>query len=270
MRFMPRLTIAIALFISCFFNATASFADNATDNVSVPVLAYHRFGATVPDSMTVTTSSFAAQLKWLKDNGYTIIPLKTLMNYLSGQGAAPPAKSVVITADDGHKSVYTDMFPLIKKYNIPVTLFIYPSAISNASYALTWQQLQEMQKTGLFDVQSHTYWHPNFKREKKKQSPEEYQKFVDNQMLKSKATLEKKIGGTVDILAWPFGIYDEELEKDAQKAGYIEAYSIDNKSARKGDNAMAVPRYLMINAYGVKGLESIVMGKAEGKGAKEG
>lgn len=267
MRAIFRIFATISIAVGCLSCVGTALA---ADNVSVPVLAYHRFGATVPDSMTVTTNSFAAQLQWLKDNHYTVIPLRTLVNYLSGQGEAPPEKSVVITADDGHKSVYTDMLPLVKKYNIPVTLFIYPSAISNASYALTWQQIQEMQKTGLFDVQSHTYWHPNFKKEKKKQTPEEYQKFVENQMVKSKNTLEKKAGDKVDILAWPFGIYDEELEKAAQNAGYIEAYSIDNKSARKGDNAMAIPRFLMINAYGVKGLETIVAGKAEGKGPKEG
>lgn len=55
------------------------------------------------------------------------------------------------------------MFPLLKKYQIPATLFIYPSAISNASYALTWDQLKEMKETGLIDVQSHTFWHPNFR-----------------------------------------------------------------------------------------------------------
>ena len=46
----------------------------AEDQVSVPVLCYHRFGPTVPDGMTVTTKVFAEQMKWLKDNGYTVIP----------------------------------------------------------------------------------------------------------------------------------------------------------------------------------------------------
>jgi peptidoglycan/xylan/chitin deacetylase (PgdA/CDA1 family) len=44
---------------------------------------------------------------------------------------------VAITVDDGHLSVYTELYPLILKHRPPVTLFIYPSAISNASYALT-------------------------------------------------------------------------------------------------------------------------------------
>ena len=60
------------------------------------------------------------------------------------------------------------MLPLARKYNVPVTVFIYPSAISNAKYAMTWDQLRELKRSGLFDFQGHTYWHPNFKRDRKK------------------------------------------------------------------------------------------------------
>jgi peptidoglycan/xylan/chitin deacetylase (PgdA/CDA1 family) len=36
-----------------------------------------------------------------------------------------PTRSVVITVDDGHRSVYTHMFPLVKQYRVPVTLFVH-------------------------------------------------------------------------------------------------------------------------------------------------
>ncbi len=213
----------------------------AEDQINVPILLYHRFGPTVADSMTTTTRVFESQLQWLKDNQYTVISLRGLINYNRGEGPALPPKSVVITADDGHKSVYTEMLPLVRKYKIPVTLFIYPSAISNASYALTWQQLQELQQTGLFDVQSHTYGHPNFNQDKKKLPPAEYQKMVDTQLGKSKAVLEKKMGTKVDLLAWLFGIYNAELEQAAQKAGYVAAFSIDRRNAGKSEKLMELP-----------------------------
>jgi peptidoglycan/xylan/chitin deacetylase (PgdA/CDA1 family) len=242
----------------------------AQDQGAVPVLCYHRFGPTVADGMTVTTPVFEAQLKWLQDNGYTVIPLRTLVNYLRGQGPPPPPKSVVITADDAHKTVYSDMLPLVRKYNIPVTLFIYPSAVSNphAPYAMTWEQLKELQQTGLFDMQSHTFWHPNFKKEKKKLKPEEYQKLVDTQLGKSKASLEKRFGTTVDVLAWPFGIYDEELEKAAEKAGYVTAFSIERRLASPSEKIMSQPRYLMVNGDGTKNFAAIISGKVIEKGPK--
>jgi peptidoglycan/xylan/chitin deacetylase (PgdA/CDA1 family) len=257
-----RLLAVITLLALCFCGQVAS----AEDQVTVPVLCYHRFGPKVADSMTVTTKVFESQMQWLKDHQYTVIPLRTLVNYLLKQGPPPPPKSVVITADDAHKTVYSDMLPVVRKYNIPVTLFVYPSCVSNASYAMTWEQLKALQATGLFDMQSHTFWHPNFKKEKKKLKPEEYKKLVDAQLVKSKASLEKRFGGTVDVLAWPFGIYDDELEKDAAKAGYVVAFSIDRRNASLSEKMMAQPRYLMVNGDGLKNFEAIVTGRAQEKG----
>ena len=248
-------TLFLTVILVCSMTATAS------ETVNVPVLTYHRFATPVTDSMTITPELFESQLKWLKDNHYTVIPLKTLVDYLLGKGPAPAPKSVVITADDGHKTQYTTLLPLTKKYNIPVTLFIYPSAISNASYALTWDQVQEMQKTGLFDVQGHTYWHPNFNHDKKKLSPADYEKLIDTQLNKSKAVLEKKLGTKIEILAWPFGIYNQELEDGAEKAGYIMAFSIDGKDANKSFNRMAEPRYMVVQAQGMNGFEKIFSNK---------
>ncbi len=261
---MPRILnflILIALGI-VLFGATGVLA---ADQASVPVLVYHRFGPTKVDSMTVTTAVFEAQLKWLQDHGYKVIPLRMLVDYLRGAGPPPPEKSVVITADDAHRTVYTVMAPLVRRYRIPVTLFIYPSAVSNASYAMTWEQLQELKQTGLFDLQSHTFWHPNFKKEKKKLPPAEYQKLVETQLKKSKAVLEKRLGGKMDLLAWPFGIYDEFLENEAQKAGYVAAFSIDRRNADASEKIMALPRYLMVNGDGTKGFAAIVSGQAQEK-----
>ncbi len=260
-----RLLAGIAVLVMFFGCHLAS----AADQVSVPILLYHRLGPKVVDSMTTETRVFAAQLQWLKDHQYTVIPLRTLVNYLLGAGPPPPPKSVVIVADDGHKSVWSDMRPLVLKYKIPVTLFIYPSCISNASYAMTWEQLKKLQQTGLFDLQGHTFWHPNFKKDKKKMTPAEFQKDLHRQLVISKAVLEKHFGTKVDMLAWPFGIYDQELEDAAKKAGYVVAFSIDRHNVTKGENLMTLPRYLMSNADGSgKRFEAIVTGHAQEKGHK--
>ena len=225
----------------------------------VPILLYHRFGPAVMDSMTVTTAVFESHLKYLRDNGYTIIPLSRLVQHYRKQVPPPPPKSVVLTVDDGHKSVYADMLPLIKKYRFPVTLFIYPSAISNASYAMTWEQLREMKKTGLVDFQSHTYWHPNFNRDKRKMKPAEYENLVEMQLRKSKERLEKELGNRVDMLAWPFGIYNDDLERSAVKAGYIAAFTMVRHHTRITDNMMALPRYLMTDTTRGKIFERLLM-----------
>jgi peptidoglycan/xylan/chitin deacetylase (PgdA/CDA1 family) len=228
--------------------------------VQVPILLYHRFGPVVTDRMTVTNAVFESHLTYLRDNGYAVIPLRQLVDYYLRKGPPPPSRSVVIVADDGHKSVYTDMYPMVRKYHIPVTLFIYPSAISNASYAMTWDQLRELKKAGLFDFQSHTYWHPNFKKDKKKYSPSEYERSVEMQLRKSKERLEKELGVKVDMLAWPFGLYDEELMGKASALGYVAAFTIERHHTSASDNLMTLPRYLMINADKGKTFEAILQG----------
>lgn len=196
--------------------------------------------------MTISTERFEEQLQWLKTSGYTVIPLKEAVAYLQGKMASIPAKSVVITIDDGRDTVYRYALPIVRKYNIPVTLFIYPYIISREPYGLTWQQLKTLQQTGLFDIQDHTYSHPNFKQEKKRLSPTAYEKFVNRELAGSKKMLETKMGSPVNLLAWPFGIYNHEIEQAAAKAGYTMAFSIDYRCATKSDNAMAVPRYMIL------------------------
>lgn len=228
--------------------------------LQVPILLYHRFGPVVSDSMTMTTAIFESHLKYLRDNGYTVISLRQIVNYHLGKGPPPSPRSVVIVADDGHKSIYTDMLPLIKKYNVPVTLFIYPSAISNAPYAMTWEQLREIKKTGLFQIQSHTYWHPDFRKEKKRLSTVEYTKFVEMQLEKSKDRLEKELDIEVNMLAWPFGICDDWLISKAIKAGYVASFTIERHHVSSSDSIMKLPRYLLQNADQGKSFEIILSG----------
>lgn len=257
----------IFIFLTLWFSVSSLGAEQ-----KIPILCYHRFGAEVSDSMTIKTSAFAQQLGWLKTNGYTVIPLDTAAKYLHGEVKSIPAKSVVITVDDGHKSVYSDMAPLVKKYRIPVTLFIYPSAISNAKYAMTWDQLRELEATKLFTVESHTYWHPNFNHEKKKLSPDEYVKFVHKQLGGAKQTLEKKMGHEVKYLAWVFGIYDDNLLNEAKKEGYTMALTIDRRHASTQDSMMAQPRYMIVSIHDLKRFEQMVNGAEEkgSRGKKEG
>lgn len=247
-------------FLLFFILVLLSGIASASEAINIPILCYHNFNPTVPGSMTLQPARLEAQLKWLKDNGYTVIPLSEAVQYLQGKRDSLPSRSVVITADDGWQSVYKYLVPIVKKYNIPVTLFIYPSTISQGKNAMTWDELRELQKTGLFDIQSHTYSHPNFKQERKRRSPESYQKFVQDELSKSKTILEDKMGKKITLLAWPFGIYDQTLENAAAKAGYEMSFSIDARTANRHFAPMSQPRFMIIEAQTMNTFNSIVKG----------
>ncbi len=241
---------------------------SGTAEVRVPVLVYHRFAATGTDSTTVATREFREDLAWLRDNRYTVIPLRSLIDFLRHGIPPPPPRAVVITVDDGHRSVWYEMLPVIRQYAVPVTLFLYPSAISNASYALTWQQVAEMQATGLVDVGSHTFWHPNFKTERKRLAPADYEALVRMQLQKSKSVLERHLAGKIDLLAWPFGIHDEWLEEEAEKAGYAAAFTIERRPVTGAEKPMALPRYQVVSGHGIRRIVSDA-NPAAGDGEKE-
>jgi peptidoglycan/xylan/chitin deacetylase (PgdA/CDA1 family) len=254
------LSTLFLLLVWLFPSMAVSSGPSAAVKRGVPILVYHRFGPHVLDSMTVTGSLFEAHLKYLRDNGYQVISLRELVYRCFDQGLLPNSRMVAITADDGHISVYTEAFPLLRKYRAPMTLFIYPSAISNASYAMTWDQLRGLKASGLFYFGSHTYWHPNFKKDRERLKPGDYEKSVEIQLKKSKEVLEKQLDQRVDMLAWPFGIHDAWLGAKAAEAGYAAAFTIERFPASPAENRMALPRYLMTQADRGKAFERIVDG----------
>jgi peptidoglycan/xylan/chitin deacetylase (PgdA/CDA1 family) len=270
-RTLGRITAMGGLLVALLVGGVATGEEkqpaDVTASVSVPILVYHRFGPTAADRMTTPTAVFEAQLHYLRDHGYTVIQLRQLVDYLLRQAPAPapPRRAVVITADDGHRSVYTELFPLAVKYRLPVTLFIYPSAISNAAYALTWEQLREMRASGLFDIQSHTYWHPNFRQEQRRLSVVDYERLVTMQLTISRQTITRELGGEVDLLAWPFGIHDPWLMQKAREAGYLAAFTIEPRPATATDDLMAIPRFLLTDGTGVRGFAGILTRPAAGR-----
>lgn len=217
-------------------------------SVHVPILVYHHFGAVARDEMTVRVGTLAWQLHYLQEHGYRTIWLRDYVRFRLGEAPPPPPRSVILTADDGRRSVFTDLFPLVRALRMRVTLFVYPSAISNASYAMTWAQLATLVRTGLFQVESHTYWHPDFNIERRRLDRAQYALFVARQLTLSKRVLERRLGIHVDMLSWPFGIYDPFLMRQARAAGYVAAVTIERRAAGPDDPLLALPRYIVTDA----------------------
>jgi peptidoglycan/xylan/chitin deacetylase (PgdA/CDA1 family) len=252
------LCVALALAATAVGAGSAQVRTSGASDPAVTILVYHRFAPVATDAMTVRPATFRRHLDYLRRHHHPVIPLRALVTYLQGQGPAPPARSVVITVDDGHASVFSEMRPIVLEHRMPVTLFIYPSAISNASYAMSWEQLAILRGTGLFDVQSHTYWHPNFHTERRRLSTSAYGAFTATQITKSRRVLAGKLGAETDLIAWPFGIYDDDLVAAAREAGFIAGFTIDRRTVSGGDNIMTLPRVLMTDVDTERTLASIL------------
>lgn len=216
----------------------------------VTVLVYHRFAQDAHGATTVRVTTFEAQLRFLAEHGYHIVPLREVVDWWRGAKTALPSKPVAITVDDGHRSVYDTLLPVVLQQRFPVTLFVYPSAISRASYALTWDQLRALKRSGWFDIQSHTFWHPNFTQERKRLSPAAFQRFARWQLEVSRQRIMAQTSSRVDMLAWSYGIHDDELEALAADAGYVAAFTLEARRAGHDENLFALPRMEMTDTDG--------------------
>lgn len=252
--------IAIAIFALLVFSVCpAACAQQPANGVhyGVPILLYHRFADPSTNLMTVTTREFHEQMETIKKEGYKVIPLRQLIDAYTGKGPFPAPGSVVIVVDDAHRSFYESGYRTLKRYGYPSTLFVYPSCISRASYAMTWDQLRAVDRDGV-DVQSHTYYHPNFKVEARKQPPADYQKFVEDQLKKSKSTIEGKLEKQVRYLAYPFGLFDDVVERKVVETGYEAAFTIVRKPNLPDGDRKKLHRYLIEPRLGMKEFRKIL------------
>jgi peptidoglycan/xylan/chitin deacetylase (PgdA/CDA1 family) len=150
------------------------------------------------------------------------------------------------------------MAPILATRGWQMTLFIYPSAISNAKYALTWEQVYEMLRSKQYALGSHTYWHPNLVRERGNMDAASYHRFVTTQLTRSKDELQQRCGQAVSLLAWPFGLSDDDLMVQAAQCGYEAAYALGNRTATVNDAMYAEPRYLMVDDFTEQRLEALL------------
>ena len=103
--------------------------DTKRADVKVPILLYHNFVTTVPDSdpdnfnYINTPESFEENIKTFLENGYTIISMKELALADSGKIELPD-KPMIITFDDGYYSNYEYIYPILKQYQVKASIFI--------------------------------------------------------------------------------------------------------------------------------------------------
>jgi len=149
---------------------------------AIPIVAYH----SVADDhdhplslLSLPVRSFERQLRHLRRRGFQTLTLYDVHDYLK-RGTAVPAKSVVLTFDDGYLDNWVFAFPLLKKYGMKASIFVITDFVEEVACRPTledvwegraderelewwgyasWPELERMQKSGLVDVQSHTRTH---------------------------------------------------------------------------------------------------------------
>jgi len=218
---------------------------------TVPILAYHRFraGSVSRNPMEVSRASFRAQMALLRDEGYQVIPMRDLIEFLAGRRALP-RKSVVITIDDGFRSAYTIAFPVLREFGFPATLFVYTDFVKGG-LGLDWAELQEMVETGLVEVACHSKTHANLSLRREGETDAEYRARLVEEVRGSRRLLRKRLGIRSDVFSFPYGDGNDEVIAVLKDAGYELAATV----TRGGNPVFADPyRLRRTMIYGEDGL----------------
>lgn len=188
----------------------------------VPILMYH-YVEYVKDKkdterqlLNVNPDVFEKQLQTLIAAHYTFITAKDLGDMLDGL-IPVPKNPIILTFDDGHWDLDTNVIPILKKYHIHATAYIVPGFIGKNTDSLTLPEMQDVIKSGLIDVGAHTVSHVSLKGKKLS--------LVEFQVDQSKAMLEKDYGIHVYSFAYPYGTFDQQTINIVQKAGFTTAAS---------------------------------------------
>jgi peptidoglycan/xylan/chitin deacetylase (PgdA/CDA1 family) len=191
---------------------------------TIPILTYHRFGKNCRSVLCTSASVFDFQMRYLKKNGYRVITPEELLAFLEYRHSIPK-KSVMITMDDGYRSVYEIAYPILKKYGFTATVFIYTNYVGVSGSAITWDQLREMKANG-FTIGSHTMFHSDLTKRNKGETELEFLSRIKKELHGSKKIIDKKMGQKTYFLAYPFGNYDQRAIEIARQAGYKMAMSV--------------------------------------------
>ena len=148
-------------------------------------------------------------------------------------------KSVILTFDDGYEDNYTYMFPIIKRYNIKVTVYMIAYKIDKPGY-LTRDQIKEMSDSGLVQFGSHTLDHTSLTQLSEQQMKE--------QMEGANWMISEITGKEVTTIAYPSGDYNE-IAISVARTIYKFAYTT-NAQSYYGQDDMLLPRYAILRGAG--------------------
>lgn len=189
--------------------------------INVPVLMYHHIQlqaqaeAKNQKNISVDTSFFEQQMAYLKSSGYTTLNADQLALALRDKQKLP-AKSIVLTFDDGYDDFYTNAYPIIQKYGLIANLMIPTGLLGNVDY-MRWDQLKEIVSSGLVFAYDHTWSHAALAGK-----PAEK---VNFEVMTAKKQLEDNLGKPVDIFAYPYGSESQTVIDFLKANGFIAAYS---------------------------------------------
>lgn len=255
------------------------------------VLSYHEIAdksETLESFYAVTPANFERQMRWLMENGYHFVSVEDILKYRKHKTALPD-KAVLITFDDGYQSVYANAYPVLKKYKIPSVIALVGSWMRakdsvdfdghriDRNKFLSQSEIKEMVKSGLVEIASHSCCahkgiagNPQGNMEpalttrqwlNEKQGYEDdksYQQRVYNDLLENNTFLKEYTGQQPRVMVWPYGRYNIETRKIAERLGMPVGLTLDDGSNTRTTPLWGLRRILVEGKMSLSEMEFLM------------
>lgn len=240
--------------------------------VKLTILCFHEItaaGKALVPGYAVSPEQFAQQMAWLKEKGYHFVSLDDVLADAAGRKPLVD-HAVLLSFDDGYRSVYTNAFPILKAYHAPAVVALVGSWLENTTGTvdfdgraiprvdlMSWNELRDMQRSGLVEIANHTHsmhrgilanpqqnmepaavarqW---LAAEGKYESQAAYQRRVRADLKLNSDLIKAHLGKQPRVIVWPYGRYNIETRTIAAKLGMPVGLTLDD-----GPNTASTPLY---------------------------
>jgi biofilm PGA synthesis lipoprotein PgaB len=283
-----RGALALVVWVMLALLPPVASASSETDE-KFTVLSYHEIAdpgeALIPE-YAVTPTMFVRQIDWLKNNGYNFVSVDDILADHDGRRPLPP-KAVLITFDDGYRSMYEHAWPLLRMLKIPSVVAVvgaweedkgtvnFDGRMITRDKLMTWAQLRELSESGLVEVSSHSFdlhhgiqGNPQGNMEPAattrrwmadKNAYEDetsYKARVTADLKRSRDIIRDRIGKAPRVIAWPYGRYTYTLRDIAQQLGMPIGLTLDDGGNMEDTPLWAMRRVLVQSTMNLQSLEA--------------
>jgi len=215
------------------------FAKDSARSFSIPVLLYHDISFEISDDYTITPGLFAAQMEWLCSSGYKAISFADLDTESSLE------KAVIITFDDGYASFVNYAFPVLRSYAFKATINIIGQYVGSFLLdsvnrpMLSWDEYRYLTASGLVSFGCHTDLLHVFRNQGATGVSDD---LLLEDLRRFQSIFKKEMGTSSEIIAWPYGFYNEHSITVARQAGF--RFMLNSKKGfyRNGEGSTEIPR----------------------------
>lgn len=197
-------------------------------------------------ALAVSPETMEEHLKYLVDNGYDPIWFEDL------EHVDEYDKPVILTFDDGHEDNYSELFPLLKKYNVKATFFVVTDFMNYVDICMNSEQVAELAQSGLVSIQSHTVTHPRLDMSTAESQEEE--------MRQSKLELTRVTGKEPFVLSYPYGKCSIDT-RPLMGEYYRFGVKMSGRVYVTGDDPVLIYRYYVPRGLGVEAFAQMASGK---------